>query len=693
MRPCPVCGKTESLAVGTLQNTYPNPLILSSYDLVKCPYCDVVYLSPLPPPEDLAKIYSESQFDYYTEDSIQTVLEFCSQRMRSMSQALGNPERLSVLEIGAGPAWLARAAKLCHPNAMTVAQDISSEMSQKCPWVDYYLVDSADSPELDQRGPYDVISLTHVIEHLPDPVAMLRRLKPICRGLIFITAPHRPEAWSGTIEEWTKYSYNHVPGHLQYFSGHGLQMAAQRAGLQVSHWDGTSENGQSFEAWLDSPWPVAEPVLQNADRHREAFLQADPFQHVMIDDFFEPDFAEELLEHFPSFDAKLAINEAGAVGGKAVNTKIREISPAYRRLYEAIMGKGFLDMASRVSGIPDLILDPKMFGGGTHENLHGQDLDVHVDFNYDEARQLHRRLNLILYLNKGWEPEWGGSIEIHSNPRDPEHNRVKSYAPLFNRAVMFETNEVSWHGFSRINLPPDRRHQSRKSISIYLYTKTRPAEEIAPMHGTFYIQRPLPGHLQAGATLTGNDIVELNALLFRRDKWIEIYHKMELTKNSEIGNLHRAVENLSKTVPMPLTGYALAGPESSGIFLDRWVCSKAQFQLRPLAPVHGILLRGWRPSNAAPGHVRISAGGVAAENAVGGDFFELALRFNRATTDVLDVKIEAESEGLPTDASLDDRDLQFSLIEIRTYHPRTHVVAKNTMWSPALKSSLKKWRA
>ena len=262
----------------------------------------------------------------------------------------------------------------------------------------------------------------------------------------------------------------------------------------------------------------------------------------MIDDFFETEFAEELLREFPSFDPNLARNELGEVRGKAVNTKIREISPAYKRLYGIIGSQPFLDLISRLSGIPDLILDPKMYGGGTHENLHGQDLDVHVDFNYDESQDLHRRLNLIVYLNKDWKTEWGGAIEIHSNPRDPEHNEIKAYDPLFNRAVMFETNEISWHGFPRIELPADKRNLSRKSISIYLYTKTRPQQEVAPPHMTFYVQRPLPKHIQVGHTLTEADVHTIHErlrihqpVLVEGDGWVRAAVALILR---EIGRAH-----------------------------------------------------------------------------------------------------------------------------------------------------------
>ena len=251
MRPCPICGQAAGVRIGDLHSTFHAPLVRSDYELAHCQSCDVVYLSPLPLEEDLNTIYSATQFDYYTPESIKPVVEFYCDRMRALDAALGYPKKLSVLEIGAGPAWMSRAAKTVDPESTAVAQDVSSEMAEKCPWVDRYLVDSADSPEIDQRGPYNVISMTHVFEHLPDPVGMLQRLKRVCNGLIFITAPHRPVKWAGTIEEWRKYSYNHVPAHLQYFSKLGMEAAAQRAGLRLRYWDASAEEGQAFEAWLE----------------------------------------------------------------------------------------------------------------------------------------------------------------------------------------------------------------------------------------------------------------------------------------------------------------------------------------------------------------------------------------------------------------------------------------------------------
>ena len=410
---------------------------------------------------------------------------------------------------------------------------------------------------------------------------------------------------------------------------------------------------------------VSSEVLRNAGAYRDAFLHGDPFKHVVIEGFFEPSFAERLLADFPSFNPRLATNELGMTARKAVNTNIREISSVYQQLYEAIGSRPFLDLVSRISGIPDLILDPKMYGGGTHDNQHGQELDPHVDFNYDEAQQLHRRLNLIVYMNKEWSTEWGGALEIHSNPRDPATNRISSYDPLFNRCVMFETNERSWHGFPKISLPEGKRHLSRKSISIYLYTKDRPADEIAPMHGTFYVQRALPKQIAAGHTLTEAEVENLRWLLKVRDGWVQAYQRMELEKNREIADKGRLISELKSHALAPLTGYALQ-TGSCGLHGDGWVASHAELQLNPLRTVSEIVLRGYRPESAPAGLLRISIAEASAEASVGSGAFEMKLALPQPAQEPFLVKMDFQSDRTP---AIEERDLAFVLVELSCQHP------------------------
>jgi hypothetical protein len=260
------------------------------------------------------------------------------------------------------------------------------------------------------------------------------------------------------------------------------------------------------------------PRLQaDADRLAACFGKRDPFRHVVIDDFLAPEYCAQLFKEFPPFERGNARNEAGELGAKSTVEKIRELGPAYASLDDLIQTREFLDLIGHITGIPDLLYDPWYFGGGTHENRAGQDLDPHVDFNRHPVERWHRRLNLIVYLNREWDDAWGGSLELHSDPRAAD-DRVTLVTPLYNRAVIFETTEWSWHGFSRIALPQDKLSLSRKSIALYFYTTERPQDELADTHSTIYVDRPLPERFQPGMALNAADIEELRTLLARRDQ-------------------------------------------------------------------------------------------------------------------------------------------------------------------------------
>jgi hypothetical protein len=262
------------------------------------------------------------------------------------------------------------------------------------------------------------------------------------------------------------------------------------------------------------------------------FADARPFRHASVDDFLDARFCQSLIDEFPGFDPRKAINETGDVGRKAVHADLRTLGPAYQQFDALMRDRAFLKRLSEVTGIPDLLYDPDYVGGGTHENLDGQELDMHVDFNYHPGTFQHRRLNLILFLNKEWAESWGGCLELCADPWNPSGADVVRILPLANRAVLFETTERSWHGFTRIALPAEKREVSRRSIAVYFYTKTRPPEETAPSHATVYIPRPLQAHLQPGHTLTEADMHELRNLIQRRDDQIRFLYERELTGDS-----------------------------------------------------------------------------------------------------------------------------------------------------------------
>jgi len=294
---------------------------------------------------------------------------------------------------------------------------------------------------------------------------------------------------------------------------------------------------------------VNSAVKSNSAQLHEQFTHAQPFRHIAIDDFLDPEFAGSLLDTFPAFDDRLAINENGEIGRKAVNEKVTRLGPAWRELDKLVAGQAFRTLIEEITGIQGLKYDPAYFGGGTHENLHGQSLNPHVDFNFHPLTRQHRRLNLILYLSPEWELDWGGSIQLHRDPYKPlAEDEIVTITPAFNRCVIFETNEYSWHGFPRIDLPEDKRHLSRKSFALYYYTDSRPVEETGPEHSTIYVEEHLPERFVAGMQLEADDLQQIRNLLASRDQHLKRLYADIKRLNTDLGNLRGQLGQLKHDV-------------------------------------------------------------------------------------------------------------------------------------------------
>lgn len=263
-------------------------------------------------------------------------------------------------------------------------------------------------------------------------------------------------------------------------------------------------------------------VMGSLADYAKAFQSGQPFRHVVIDRFLTPEFCEQICSEFPAFESRHAVDENKTVGGKATRETVRLLGPAFEQADDLVQAPEFLGLVEHITGIDQIHYDPFYFGGGTHENRAGQDLDPHIDFNYHPVSNQHRRLNLIIYLNDEWDDAWGGSLQLHRDPYlEPDEDEIVTVTPLMNRCVIFETTENSWHGFERIELPGDKQQLSRKSFAVYFYTDERPAAESAVEHSTVYVERHLPPRIQNGALLQEEDVSEIKRLLKRRDQHLK----------------------------------------------------------------------------------------------------------------------------------------------------------------------------
>jgi len=243
---------------------------------------------------------------------------------------------------------------------------------------------------------------------------------------------------------------------------------------------------------MEASEPGFEHVFRSS-RYREmaaalasGYAGAKPFPHAVIDDFLPEPVASRILAEFPSAAAPVWSRYDKSVYSKklAVNT-VEQVGPFIAGVLQELNGADCLAFLETLTSIQGLIPDPYLEGGGLHQILRGGFLKIHADFNVHSRLRLDRRLNLLLYLNRDWREEHGGHLELWNREMTRCEVRV---LPAFNRAVIFNTTDWSFHGHPAPLRCPEGL--SRKSMALYYYSRGRPEEEASPSHSTLWQLRP-----------------------------------------------------------------------------------------------------------------------------------------------------------------------------------------------------------
>ena len=237
----------------------------------------------------------------------------------------------------------------------------------------------------------------------------------------------------------------------------------------------------------------------DTEKLKHDFLTAQPFNYLVIDNFFSELYLNNVLTEIQQYPADLWYDKSNAsINNESDNifqnkkialTDYNKMGFLAKSFIDYTKSQEFIDFLINVTGITDIESDPHLYGGGIHKVEAGGRLSIHSDFNIHPMLQKFRRLNVLLYLNKDWQTEHNGQLELWSKDMK---QCVTSIAPIFNRLIIFRITDDAFHGHPEpwshpIGIP-------RLSFALYYYTQERPDAEKSPFHWALWQQRPNIGY-------------------------------------------------------------------------------------------------------------------------------------------------------------------------------------------------------
>lgn len=201
----------------------------------------------------------------------------------------------------------------------------------------------------------------------------------------------------------------------------------------------------------------------------ETFRDNKPFDHCVIDDFLLADVAEKVEAEFLAYEDPKWFYYKNAIEDKKALNDWNAFPALTYKIFRDLISDDFISVLSEALGVP-LYQDPGLHGGGWHIHGPGRNLNPHYDYSIHPKVGLQRKVNIIIYMSSDLKDEHGGHLGLWSH--DAAHNApgdlMKVVQPKFNRAVIFDTTQNSWHGMCRPLVQPEGIY--RKSLAVYYLT-------------------------------------------------------------------------------------------------------------------------------------------------------------------------------------------------------------------------------
>ena len=215
-------------------------------------------------------------------------------------------------------------------------------------------------------------------------------------------------------------------------------------------------NSQNYNYKYFGEW------IKNIDKLKIKYNSALPFEHIKIDNFLKKEYAEEIFKNFPT-DFENWHKYYNPLEVKYANDDIENMNKSIKNLFYLLSTDKLIKVFSEITGITDLEYDPYLHGAGLHSHPRYGRLNMHLDYEkHIILKNKQRRLNIILFLTKDWKKEWNGDNQLWD--KEMKECKVKTY-PKFNSAIIFKTDEITWHGLPEKIMCPKGKY--RKSFAYY----------------------------------------------------------------------------------------------------------------------------------------------------------------------------------------------------------------------------------
>ena len=248
--------------------------------------------------------------------------------------------------------------------------------------------------------------------------------------------------------------------------------------VQLDEGLGQMSRGSTIE---QNSWAgCSDANVQERQELRAAFASAAPFPHLVIDGLFSESFLRPVVDDFENAAPDTWRDIQSGLQKKRATLPDVSLPPSVQQYFNTLNSGPFIRFLGDITGIPNLIPDPALHGGGMHEVGEGGGFEIHVDFDQHPRTFLNNRLVVITYLNDDWSATDGGNLELwHMKPA----RCAVSVTPIFGRTVILAQSPMAAHGHPH----PIREGRKRRSVTAYFYTNGHAPATTSNLLPTTYV--------------------------------------------------------------------------------------------------------------------------------------------------------------------------------------------------------------